>query len=773
MNQPYLTSAGIRDFFDTQSDRIQDSASQLYVHDEKLEIVGTRLIISNAMENVPNRDSFQIDLSTYWLPGTGDFTHPVPLLLYPHYAQTVISKVDSFVQRIKQTPSFKNTVASTFNNSLRFIEWALLNGHYSLESVSEKDVTKLCHALKKGGIPSMLSLPERLEAYLMSIKHSKLLLEGITYDGASLNTSLISKQIGTTSLHGVVPKAFYTKVAYLLKKKGGAVTQRFAESGRDIPAQPSSKSLNTLFCEWNELALLNNKNKLTFYPFKGPYQLSRKLGKAPGRTPNLHVEHITKILGNAHLWLYKAAPLIIEIVVALRAAVDINLHRSTIQGNRFNSVLKSSNELKELEQLLSINISRTNVNLRGKQSNDKWTIVECVTALMTACYIILQTYNARRKSEIQDPYIGIAKEEHFRCVDEHNNWYQACFYNEKHASRYWYTLNNGSTEALRVLFKLKNAWDTKEHSGLFHVPRFSLDNDFNINAYKYEYAKGKVSRITSDQFLAFSLGYDAIHAKGSHIFRRIYAVIYHYQYENAELLALCHQLGHVDPTVTEVYVTDPTAREQHEQLHHKLKRVNSEKVESIKVLSEENKSLEDTIREVGSEKTAEDILSLMLGSSSMAGRYPAYLKRVYKVLSQSVKLRKASEDTYGDSFFNLSKKQQSKIMASILSARGHRHNPKATGNCHRDPTLPKTHRLPCEPQVCKGCPYQQVKRVHLDIMQDDLNELQNMAKDTKELGLLERVRAEESATSLARVISQHERTMKRNAQLFDDLKEKT
>ena len=123
-------------------------------------------------------------------------------------------------------------------------------------------------------------------------------------------------------------------------------------------------------------------------------------------------------------------------------------------------------------------------------------VLEIITLLMTSCYVILQTYNARRQAEIQHPLIGIT-EEFFRCKDKKFNWYQACFYNEKNGERRWYTTNNGSTKAIKCLIKLKQAWGAVDVDGLFNVPSFRIERrvigrrgienrlDFDLNCTVY------------------------------------------------------------------------------------------------------------------------------------------------------------------------------------------------------------------------------------------------------------------------------------------------
>ena len=104
-------------------------------------------------------------------------------------------------------------------------------------------------------------------------------------------------------------------------------------------------------------------------------------------------------------------------------------------------------------------------------------------------------------------------------------------------------------------------------------------------------------------------------------------------------------------------------------------------------------------------------------------------------------------------------------MAKVLDARGHKHRPKPHATCHRKSGEAKKHKGPCEPIKCAGCPYQEVKKVQLDIMKDDLKELKANQYNFSIL-LIERMRDKEQINNLTILIEGHERSMNKNESLF-------
>lgn len=779
LNYQFLGETQPEKIIEDHQDLLHENAKQLIVTDEKLSLDGTVLkywaTIKGAKKNGAIKQEGSVDLRNIWIPGATGWQHPIPILLLPDYAKVLIEVVDIYSNKAKHSPTFVKTgLMSQLTVAAQFIEYMCLHGHLRLGDISSKQISKMLGSLKQGGIPKALELHERVNLFVDKLIENDELepylikSRGTTSASVtSLRVPKIAQHIGSVSLENQVPKEVYKKVTNHLIAKGIKVSKKLLEKGSATPNQPSSKSLNNWFGTWNRFAKLDSEDQLQFIPFPTPYKLSLKYGKAPGRTKNLDLKEVLALLGGSHQWIYEYSSEIISVVKEVtslkKQLIKEGLKPRSLTENRFPEYLSNSKRIKKLEKLLGLEIHKTSLTSSDKDS-DKFSLTEITTLLMTACYLVLQTYNARRKAEIQSPLIGIT-EDYFRCQDKKYNWYQACFYNEKNGKRRWYTLNNGSTKAIQCLIALNKAWEASDDiDGLFNVPSFRLKDDGSFSHYKYNFNKGKGSKITGSAFLELMLSEKP--DMKSHPFRRIYAVIYHYQYKNADLLALCHQLGHIDPAQTTVYVTEPEARDVHEQLHHKVKMTKDEEAEATISIKEENKALDKVIEEVGVEATSKDIFSLLMGTEEMAGKYPAYLKRVYRVLQRSVRFNDVTRDKYGKGFDDLTAEEKSEEMANVLKSRGHKHSPKPHATCHRKKGEAKKHKGPCEPTTCAGCPYQEVKQIQLNIMKDDLVDLKAKQNDFEILPI-QRLRAKDDASNLSILIENHKRTMKRSKALFN------
>ncbi|MEZ9856422.1 hypothetical protein AB4347_20700, partial [Vibrio breoganii] len=208
---------------------------------------------------------------------------------------------------------------------------------------------------------------------------------GKTSEYKSLKLSSIKKSIGTSSLSGMIPNSFYKLVSQKLRSSGENVHIGFDNRGYKGLAQPSAKTLNTLFGQWNVLARQEEGDSIPFLPFKNAYQLSNKLGKPLGRTKNLCVEQVIRLLGEAHLWVYKASPLIIKAVKDLAdlrytkpekmKAKDV---RPYIRNTLYPKQMSSSNTLDELENIIGLKVYRGGPNGKVILTDDTWTLTECI-----------------------------------------------------------------------------------------------------------------------------------------------------------------------------------------------------------------------------------------------------------------------------------------------------------------------------------------------------------------------------------------------------------
>ena len=211
---------------------------------------------------------------------------------------------------------------------------------------------------------------------------------------------------------------------------------------------------------------------------------------------------------------------------SIRRAVDINRGDIRIPEHKMNEIRKNPND----EKMVSMFFNSIFLSIDANPYEDDEDMTYQVPdnsepyniALMNS-YLkgLMQKHLTENQYEVLRLSYGLD-------CDKHSAKEIATKLNIKGASDY-VRVSELKKEAVQCLINLKNAWGGEYTKGLFNVPSFHIKEEGVFNHYKYHFNKGKGSKVTGNAFLQVALG-DASNDIGSHMFRRIYAIIYHYQY---------------------------------------------------------------------------------------------------------------------------------------------------------------------------------------------------------------------------------------------------
>ena len=225
----------------------------------------------------------------------------------------------------------------------------------------------------------------------------------------------------------------------------------------------------------------------------------------------------------------------------------------------------SDTDLNEFRELLNSGVARSSIQLRLGLSRGKYdyrlklmravrpyskevehTGISLQKALYQflplCCLIVIFAFSARRESEVFGMSTG--------CYKKFQDGWRVKFYVAKSYRRHeWFTSVPVVIEAIRTLEKLSSRG--REISGSDSLFRF--DDTFNR-------APTNMDRLSAsmDSFMDFiGLDKEARFEFSEHQFRRFFAIMYFYRYENrADLEALTYELRHEDWSNTAVYLTE-------------------------------------------------------------------------------------------------------------------------------------------------------------------------------------------------------------------------
>ena len=188
-----------------------------------------------------------------------------------------------------------------------------------------------------------------------------------------------------------------------------------------------------------------------------------------------------------------------------------------------------------------------NINLKGgKQSHKEVVTYESVVRyLASACFTIIASLTARRKEEIFD--LG------YKCIDEGrgDGAYWLTIYIEKTSQRYdLCPVPELVKKAINVLEKLsEKARELSGNDTLWqYVSREGEIVKLNGQKLRYSLQGFFTSFVSEDSSQEWKFSF--------HQFRRMFALLYYYRFEDAYIGALSYHLRHFNIEMTKRYVTD-------------------------------------------------------------------------------------------------------------------------------------------------------------------------------------------------------------------------
>lgn len=718
-----------------------------------------------------------LDLSHCWLPATAFTPHPTPLLVNQYVLQSTFFALDRIAQTRVASFNTPANLIGDFRHLLYIVEWGFLNGIPTLDAFTRADVTRFESELKEGGIITAMRYSSRIEnAVNRYSENSSALKKLITYRGnrPSLTVANLAAVIGAPQLGSrLIPNSIYRRLGEILSTRGCNVHDEFFEKGENRDGKLTVSGISGLLSTWNLFCEMPpGYDGFSFTPFPNVGKTAKDIGKPNRQTCNLGVEEVTDILSKAHLWLQNAP---IPLCRLLRQVKDIilNVNKTSVKSSaeRHRDILKQFRELLEispdvdtLEQLLGIKISRKCYQ-SGRTKDEALPLADCITVLASSCFVVIAIYNARRKTEIAHPIIGLRRQD-IGLSDEATGIHTVDFHinKKKFSGRVGFIVNRSTGQAINTMIKLKDVFDS-DTASLFSIPNLLYsESTGRLMESEFSFTR-KIPGATGKLFLELALGCDTKAVVNAHAFRRFHAVLFHYQYSNARLSALTQQLGHVSADETMTYITDNRARELHECIVKRIRRTDAgarDEADAVKALKAE---IEKECRIVGQEKMASDIVDVLLGNQYIGGNFPQYVIRAHRFFSRKVE------------FSELEIKEQGVLIADLMVKHGRYPKPTRHSNCvsgNNNEARRKHNEGACMPERClgkKGCMNSCVFDVQLEVMKADLNKLDDIISGENSFDALpiQVLQAEQKHVNITRIIELQERNMRRVAKYAEGL----
>lgn len=716
-----------------------------------------------------------IDLASVTFAGHGGnsvFQEPIPFSRFSYVKVTVWHALNETLNRHDTSSTIANEINGVMPFLTGFYSYLFRQGIYRLEQVTREDVKSwMCDFIEHDGWWNLLGMRQALEKLIEDANIDPSLRPLLVSElkrgrgTFSFNKTSVSRFLGLPLVgfsFGDIQEKMRSELFPEL------TIEKSALAGNNTRGKITRQVLYTVFRKLNFFTsqFPIGVDQISFIPIPDPMGMARKFAKerTEERTANITPEYAVKLVTVAFDWVYNKSPAVIELLKTARmeaeAQTSKGLSRSASKDNVRRAVAEHYKAIKDQYGFAWDSITLEGKGDAGDSLNDMLAVVQY------AAFNLIGINHGRRKNELigegDKPY-GL----YLGCVSDSKQ--QAEFdlkriniYVEKTYQQwreFWCNkLVYDSVNVLESIYqlfrplntspiKISDMEEAKQHKlirrrVLSDVPKWAEEANWvdNFKAVFYGQDSRPFFRLVDPK--------GSVLSQKSHPNRRLFACIYYYRYEFAELLPLRDHLVHDNTLMTHTYVTDPDTRNLAETM--------------LEAWKSERDGFDKVMDEVQSEYFRDTLVQIIKGEK-VGGRWPRLISKRLKTLAK-----------YAD-FIELSDEDKADFLTNKLTHKGYKANPKSNGvcfagsnrrteklaNCHSDGVL---NSQSASPGMCHGCVHLFTNENYMSVMEEELAELEERSKDFR-LPMPVRIQAENQFSDLARMI-QLERDMAQENQNY-------
>ncbi len=720
--------------------------------------------VSHPISEEKERSIF--NLNKIWFPSNsplGPFRNTVNVCEFPHWVVLLKLSINSRLNT--SHTNLQNVIRKQLTMVSRFMSWCVLNGVYEISRLASDDFKELSISLANHNWDPILGTEDRLLSLVLQANNNHETAESLISvyrkNEASVDIDLLNQQTGLQFSRKNIPDYLVDDLCGILgiKRK----TKRKSDS-YDKPM--SSSAL------YEQLSAINNlfhfpseADTPIVLPYPNMKALVKKITRShlAQRTKNLSLEHAVKLLDTALSFVYDYSPIIVSTAKFARNLCD-EMPSAKQQDRNLKRVRVKYLELaKRLDAPVA---SLSGVTQRGKRRKDDKDnasqppcLMELIHALQTSCMTLIGMNHGRRKQEILGEgilpygiYRGCVRKE-----DADIDCHKIDIYVEK-TLKDWSTFlcNRLVADSVKVLEDINDCFylsDAERHNYHFADENSRREKLFRFRAFTPQsLSSNKWNTYTyvscSDLFHQLAcVPLDAIDHK-THVYRRLFSIIYYHRYDNPQLISLKNHLRHRSVEMTRGYVTDPAVRAEAERIEALYKRDRDEFYTDFNAVGKEYLT-----------SKIQDILS----EHPTGGGFSKTVFRLYKHLLRRVEFRIMEEPDQAD------------VISTELQSRRYTPSTDKHGMCVISPSC-NQHKAKCYDdtsqsihsenaclKTCMECCYHFDNSNYLSVLKEEASELLERANDFS-LTLAERFAYEDQHKELLGLIRSEERIQIKNAE---------
>ena len=724
-----------------------------------------------------------IDLDLYGLipPGTtyrsGVYYKCVPISEFPHYRAVVIELINNLARKHEQY--FKGSGRRSVTNVLRWLHFFSMRGKYRLRDVTSSDIEYAINNLERGFF-SLLDIDGKCKGIIHHLRGASAdnISHGITLKSTVLPALQIAKGFTSTLLafpwegsKSPLPQSYRNGLRDLYCAQHPDMNGATPPKGPE-PVAASKDSLIQFFIALNHLNhFIGNTDRIPFLPVYDVNRTAAQLAtrKTDERTPNVSLEDAIKMLETATTWIYDFGPTIVRLATDYRLALErrwthlkeVGARSANDSSNEQDLILILINECDKARadgKFPDVEICTANNRPRGDQRKTAgmYKFRDIVDTLMTACFVVIALCNARRKNEVSGEHNEYGL--YYGCVEKVDavlSYATIEFYIEKTLQEYrTFSTNQLTVDAVSLLEDLY--WVFEPFGNNRQRPsRVKAEEERKRKLFTFCRLTKYSLRPESHKRHPFLFGvHSALFfelanveaqklATRTHIFRRLFSLIYLYRFKDARLEALSQHLCHLDYASTMVYVTDPETRgeaESIERLYRLCKTENAHTEEEM-----------EAVRLIFSRETIKEMIE-----GNTAGGMANRVRKLHRRMLKSVKPVRGKSR-----YSHLTDQEKITFLVDVYKTHQQIPEPRKHGLCWadihhngqcRDKETGKLAREYATPKKCSACAYHSFSSEFIANLEADLAALIEDGKNFY-LPTAQRLGAKKAASNLRALIN--------------------
>lgn len=703
-----------------------------------VQVDGGQILLTNHAAREDETEKFvRHELSHLMLPAAPATGTPVSILTRPDLMHALITCLRACAQRSTPSKSTHRRLTATLRTLMKVFEFGWLRGLYGLGDWSKADFEDLACELSRGGWTRALGIGQRAIEYCNRqplIEIAAQIKASHAHSGGYSIRDSFAIAIGTNCAHQelVVAKEVLVEHLRLPKRSIKAKRVKRTKHRSDI-AGMSQTHIRQEMSSMNLLGeCLSAEEGLSFIPFPNTVQASQAYGRTGNRTGNLEPQVVASLLKESLWWIADVSGSVIDLVKELQLRLEAASEADTeLSARQLSRIIQRSPSTRAIEALLDVQVETTGL----RHAKESWSISRVIYTMYAACFVVIAFLNARRRDEIEHRKIGLHRHA-LKPVDKSLGLYECEFYLEKTFKDYvtFYVGNatRAAIEVLEVLSDVARAIDRlranpalspadPREDKLFHLPR-PLGSSrrghqwFSFNASSDGFARDLIER---------ALGQESELHVHPHMFRRAYALIYHYRFELGDLFGLGQQLGHNDLETTLIYVTDAPGGPLSESTAAAYARRPATPAHATRL---EIGELESEIKSVGVERVRILAKEVVQGTFTDFGGFARVVRRFHQLMSRRI------------DYSELDSERQAQVLSEPFVNQGHMFRPMRHANCVASSVrrsksagcynsrLQRNAPESASAATCAGCAFSHFTSSHIKLWEADARELDEDAK---------------------------------------------